>query len=226
MKQMKYMAALLLCAGIANASIITPNQVTFSGTYTGPIADAGTSLDNLIGGTESGLSGTPVDDGATAGGVTHTTGNLGDLWVTGAAGVDFLASADGTVQLDFDLGGAHDVKQAYIWGYYYFGDANTPTAIDVSYSTDGSTFSNTESITMALPLAADTPVNAVELNNALVGTTHVRFLFTDNGYDIGTGGDRIGLGEVAFGTIPEPATFGLVAIFGGATLFIRRKLKI
>ncbi len=41
-----------------------------------------------------------------------------------------------------------------------------------------------------------------------------------------TGDTWTGLREVGFEAIPEPATLGMVAVFGGAILFIRRKLMI
>ena len=40
----------------------------------------------------------------------------------------------------------------------------------------------------------------------------------------GTGPDH--LGQLTFEAIPEPATMGLVAVFGGGILFVRRKLGI
>ena len=60
---------------------------------------------------------------------------------------------------------------------------------------------------------------------------YVQLSITDNSVgfqDITGGGDRVGLSEVRFASevIPEPATLGLMAVFGGSVLFIRRRLMI
>ena len=48
---------------------------------------------------------------------------------------------------------------------------------------------------------------------------------TDNGGYTSAGGIFIDNLTVDISTIPEPATFGLVGVFGAATLFIRRRMK-
>ncbi|MDF7824031.1 hypothetical protein P4B35_08400 [Pontiellaceae bacterium B12227] len=42
----------------------------------------------------------------------------------------------------------------------------------------------------------------------------------------GTAPTVAGIGGVTFDTIPEPATLGLVAVFGGSVLFIRRRIML
>jgi hypothetical protein len=210
-------AALALTVGLgvaANAAIIVPITATSTGTST-QNGDAGTALVNLVNG--SGLSGTPIDDQGNAGGITHGT-DLSQLWVTANNGSDFFEPAPGTVQIDFDLGGSYDLTDSYIWGYGYFGTSNSASAITVSYSTDGTTFSNAEDIT--LPSGTVTEAQSSTLN-ALAGATHVRFLLTDN---LGSG-DRVGLGEVRFGgtaAVPEPSSAALLGL-GGIALILRRR---
>lgn len=228
LKLMKYMVATLAIGfhATANAAIIVPTAVTSTGGASEP-GDAGTSLSSLING--NGLSGTPTDDGTTAGGITHG-GTLTDHWVTtdpGAGGGDYFADVAGTLQLDFVLGGSFDLTTAYIWGYGFSSInamKNSATVIDVSYSSDGTTFTNTETINISLPTATTTPVDVSALN-APTGTTHVRFLFTDNGFDGTPGGDRTGLGEVRFGgtiSVPEPSSTALLGL-GALALILRRR---
>lgn len=211
-------AALALTVGLgaaANAAIITPITATSTGTSV-QNGDAGTALVNLVNG--SGLSGTPIDDQGNAGGITHGT-ELSQLWVTSANGPDFFEPAPGTVQIDFDLGGSYDLTDSYIWGYGYFGTSNSASAITVSYSTDGTNFSNAEDITLPSSTVTDAQSNTL---NALAGSTHVRLLLTDN---LGAG-DRVGLGEVRFGgtvsAVPEPSSAALLGL-GGVALILRRR---
>lgn len=212
-------AALALTLGLtaaSNAAIITVASVTSTGSST-QTGDAGTALINLING--SGLTGGTHSDALTGSWVTTDSSGAG-------GGADFFEAggigATNTVQLDFDLGGSFNLTSTDIWGYSFFGTTNTATAITVSYSTDGTNFSGAENIT--LPQTSVAAVQAVQSNalTGLAGTTHVRFLFTDN-----NGGNRVGLGEVQFdgvaaSAVPEPSSTALLGL-GGLALILRRR---
>ena len=55
----------------------------------------------------------------------------------------------------------------------------------------------------------------------LADVTDVRFTVVDN-----WGGDRVGLSEVRFVAIPEPATLGLIGTFSVGILFMRRRFMV
>lgn len=223
MKNIKIYAALaatLALGASANAAVLVPTSVVNSPGSQAETGDAGSSLASLIDG--SGLTGGVTDTG----GATHST-TLADFWVTtdpGAGGGDyFVDKTAAPLSLDFTLAAASNVGRIIIWGYDpgFGADAieNTATAATISFSTDGTNFGSATNVTFSAsggPQTADF--------STFTGATQVRVEFTDNGFDgVGLGGDRVGLGEVRFSTVPEPSSMALLGLGGIALLRRRRK---
>lgn len=228
MKTLKLLTLSMGLAGAAGAAVITPISATSTGTANEP-GDVGTALVNLING--SGITGVIQDDD-TGGGATHATSDLNNFWVTtdpadnGSPGGGYFDDVTGTLQLDFDLGGGFDVTRILFWGYDpgFGADAteNTPTDILVSFSTDGLAFGSGQTIN---PNLGSGPAQSFTVAGAPSNTTHVRFLINANGHDgVGSGGDRVGFGEVRFGgePVPEPSSAALLTL-GGLALIMRRR---
>ena len=195
MKALKYMVALLVCAAISNAQVITPASVTFTGT-----AAEFAPFDNethIIDG--SGLS-TNVLTISNLTTVTHSGGSA-EKWATtdpGGFPSDFFAATSDSVIFEFTLGATYtDIDTLVSWPYHDGG--NNISLVDLYFSTDGGTTTDsTQTVAVAYvpggglaSLSALTPVTA----------NHITMVVTDNHYNVGNpgfGGDRTGLGEIRF----------------------------
>lgn len=147
----------------------------------------------------SGLSATPTVTNLG----THAEAGLGNTaWVTEGTSTDYFSNHSAPV-LTCTLPGGRNITELVIWPYNFFaGTANGNEAkiFDVAFSTDGTTFTNTVTVTSPTPLVS----NGLRLP---LGTplfaTHVRVTITDNHYLAAAGGDRVGLGEIRFVATPE-----------------------
>ncbi len=203
-------------ASLANAATFyTPVGITSStsGSDFFPVA-------NLIQGPGVGFSAVSPHDFAGAG------GDAAFAWVTGAPGgfpSDYIAVAGGPV-LVIDLGAVVPLDEISTWGYNT-DNANGVSAFSLRFSTTG-TFSGgaVESFTSA---ASHVTRDSHPFANGTQNARYVEFTVTDNYFSNGgfgppAGGDRVGLGEIAFAVpVPEPST----AFLGGVALLglLRRR---
>lgn len=67
---------------------------------------------------------------------------------------------------------------------------------------------------------------ATRLKQTTTGTFSDDIITIHSDRYLGTDGDRAGIAGFKITTIPEPGTLGMVAVFGGGILFIRRKLML
>jgi hypothetical protein len=219
-------STLLLLAGAAfagragAASIVTPSGIS----HTGTAVEFFTTEANLING--NGLSGTPTL--ANYGTITHGPADAGNAWVTNdpaPAGGDFFADSGGaTVVFDMSFGQLHPFTDLVFWGYH-FGSANgnEARAFQLEFSSNGGgTFG--APVLVASPLSAFAVANPLTLS--LGGTFNadfVRLTVLDNHFGgSAAGGDRVGLGEIRFIAVPEPAT-ALLGSLGLLGLLRRRR---
>ena len=214
MKKTPYIVA-LLCAGasLASAAVFyTPVSITStnSAAYF-PIA-------RLHSGPGVGYSAAAPHDGIP-----------GDTWVTDAPGgfpSDYIAVAGAPI-LVIDLGSNFFLSEISTWGYTT-GNANGVSAFSLRFATAAE---GPGGFGTSIPgqggfsaLLSDITRDSHPLSP--VTARWVEFTATDNYYSNGgfgppPGGDRVGLGEIAFAVIPEPSTalLGGVALFG----FLRRR---
>jgi hypothetical protein len=212
-------AALALPATALHADLITPVSVTQTGTATD---DAANNLDteaNMING--SGLSAPLASDGSNLGTVSHAAIVLtapGNGWATIDAGPpagDWFAPGenDGTVIFEYALDDLYSVDSFAAWGYH-FGTANGNSISDVTldFSTDGGT-STDSSQTIAVPLPGTFNLASIVALTP-VDANHITMTVNDNHFNVGGGGDRVGIAEIRFtGTvIPEPSTLALLGV--------------
>lgn len=215
MKKTSVLLALLCgAASLANAAtFITPVSVTSSNSVAYfPIA-------NLIEGPGVGYGAAEPHDGAGAG---HT-------WVTNAPGgfpSNYIAAAGAPI-LVFDLGGDFLLTEISTWGYTT-ANANGVQTFDLRFATEAQGITNFGS-----PQTGFTALlsDITRDSHALVPVTarFVEFTATSNYFTApgdgsgGTlaGGDRVGLGEVAF-AIPEPSA---VALGGLALIGLLRRRR-
>lgn len=146
----------------------------------------------------------------------------GLTWVTnapnGGTGDYFNPLPSPTPRLVFDLGSVVPLNEISIWGY---ADTNGNGLISADLR-----FSETTTFTGAVTSISGItqPVTPRQsFSFADVNARYVEFVPTDNLFGIAPpGGDRVGMGEVAFAVpVPEPST-SLLALLGIAGL-IRRK---
>lgn len=94
-------------------------------------------------------------------------------------------------ELIFTLPDASTVKTLYFWSYWGGINARSVTAFDISFSTDGVTYSTPSTITIATPFDGATEVFDL---GTQANVTHVKF------NNLRNGGDSLaGIGEVRFG---------------------------
>lgn len=147
----------------------------------------------------------------------------GLTWVTnapnGGTGDYFSPTPTPGPRLVFDLGSSVTLNEISIWGYAD-GNGNGLISADLRFS-DTPTFSGTP-VSISGIIQDTAPRQSFALPE--VTAQYVELVPTDNLFGIAPpGGDRVGMGEVAFAVpIPEPSTaaFTLVGVVG---LFRRRR---
>lgn len=182
-------------------TIITPSAATSA---TGNLS--GRPIGETING--SGLSG--VGDILEQ---THAvnSGNSGLYWIGNLAGAS----------LEFGLPGASAVDAVHLWSYSRTGEIDRGIqSFDISFSTDGgSNFGTPISISGVLIETYPDPIEVQSFNFApQTGVTDIRI------NNIVNHGDPtyVGLSEIRFSAVPEPAPLALLGL-GGLWLLARRR---
>jgi hypothetical protein len=151
------------------------------------------------------------------------------LWVTAAPGgfpSDFIVAA-GEPVLTFDLGSNTSINAIHTWGYSV-SNANGVKDFSLRFATDaegtGGFGTSITSNPMLSMLIDDVSMQTNEFGavtaryvEMTVHSTHI----TNGGNGPPAGGDRVGLGEVAF-SVPEPSSV-LLGFLGLAGLAFRRR---
>jgi hypothetical protein len=202
MKSLSLIAALVGAASIANAaSFITPVGVT------SPNSTAFYALNNLIQGPGVGYGATEPHDGF-GGGPDYA-------WVTtdpGGYPSDYIAAAGAPI-LIFDLGADYLLTEISTWGYTTTND-NGVSLFDLRFATAAQGVGNFGSPQTGFT-AGKSEVTRDSHPLVPVLARYVEFTAVDN-YFVApgtTGGDRVGLAEVAF-VVPEPSA----TLLGGMAL--------
>ena len=159
-------------------------------------------------------------------------GGGGYTWVTNASGNDYYDAGGGigpTPIILFDLGSDVLLSEISTWGY---ADSNANGASDFSlrFATSaqglggfGATIADQTGFVagFAYGLRDSNPLTTN------VTARYVEMTITDNYFGSAPGGqpggDRVGLGEVAFAQIPEPSSLALVGLAGLGLLRRRRR---
>ncbi len=133
-------------------------------------------------------------------------------------------ASDAATTLTFDLGAAYELESLVLWngaeawaGVYY--NNRGLESFTMSFSTDNVTFG--DAVAVDPTIIGEIPDFAAE-TFAIPNVTAQYVMFSD--LVNGGGGGYAEISEVKFVAVPEPATFGMVALFGGGILFIRRRL--
>jgi len=150
-------------------------------------------------------------------------------WVTGAPGgysSNFIEAA-GEPVLTFDLGSDKPINRIHIWGYSIT-NANGVQDFSLSFATDAEGTDGFGTSITSNPLLSLLIDDASMQTNGF-GAVTARYVemtvhsnyFSNGGFGPPAGGDRVGLGEVAF-SIPEPSSV-LLGFLGLAGLAFRRR---
>ncbi|MEX2212735.1 MAG: hypothetical protein WD768_01320 [Phycisphaeraceae bacterium] len=194
----------------ANASAVT--FYTISGVTSATSGTDFFAAANLIQGVGVGFSASAPHD---------RTSSL--TWVTAGNGADYFAALPNPrPRLVFDLGADTELNEISLWGYANT-NANGVRTFDLRFATaaDGPAGLGTSILynpSFTLASQSETLRQSFEFNKLIA--RYVEILPTDNFRGFGfltPGGDRVGLGEVAFAVpVPEPTTAmcGLVALSG------------
>ena len=206
----------MLATGVVNAATFYP----ISGVSSSNSAEH-FSLNNLIAGSGSGFDAADPHNALNGAGVGATR------WVTNDPnGAGDYYGAAGAPVLIFDLGSDVSLSEISTWGYDV---GNTNGAKDYSLrfatSADGTGgFGSSITYSPTFEAAFDDTTRDSEAFSQTVTARYVEMTITDNwrGFQGAlAGGDRVGLGEVAFAT-PEPSSTALLGL-GGLALILRRK---
>lgn len=159
----------------------------------------------------------------------------GGTWYTNDPGgfpSDYIAVNPGPEYIWLDLGANTLLGEISFWGYAAT-NANGMRDFNVSFATDaeggagglGDEAYGTSILTNPAFAAIQDPVPRQSFTFTPLTARYVRVEATSTFFNqpgAGAGGDRLGIGEIAFATIPEPsaALFGLIA---GCLIFFRRR---
>lgn len=152
----------------------------------------------------------------------------GSRWVTDAPGgfpADYIAIA-GMPVLTLDLGQNRLLSEISIWGYAS-DNANGVSAFSLRFATDadglGGFGTSIAFNPTYFPAIGDIVRQSFSFGQSFsdryVEFTAVDNFFSNGGFGPPPGGDRVGLGEIAFQAVPEPSTWflmatGLIGVFG------------
>ena len=215
MKYMKYMLAVLACAGIANAELINLSDASLEASFSGSFGTPESGW-NTFGSAQSAVQ---VDSGFWAIGNNHGANAVYAVNIGDADG----GSIYQTVELDA--------------GVTYRFTAAIAQAASVNKNdgrsalvvfTDGFGSLEAQTTGVVANQSGTFVDDYVEYTPTATGLYNVGM--RNRGVVVGSGANNgestIFFDNARLEVIPEPATMGLVAVFGGAVLFIRRRLMI
>ncbi len=168
-----------------------------------------------------------------------TLGAADGNWVTADdAGfpADYIEQV-GMPVLTFDLGSDVPLNEISAWGYSS-GNSNGVSEFTLSFATDAEGAGNGSVAAGPFVMAGDRAVGSNDdtmrqsFGFDLVTARYVDMTVTDNFFvapgdgsnDTVPGGDRVGLGEVAFELVPEPSS-GLLLLLGCLAMLLRRRRR-
>lgn len=216
-KSLLIISAVISSAMVASASHVLISPVSATTTTTGDLWP----VSNLVQGPGSGFGAADPHD--------RIAGGAANLWVTGAPGgfpSDFIAVA-GEPVLTFDLGGDSAINAIHTWGYSTT-NANGVKDFSLRFATAadglggfGTSISSNPMLSMLIDdTAMQTNGFGAVTARYVEMTVHSTYI-TNGGNGPPAGGDRVGLGEVAF-SVPEPSAI-LLGFLGLAGLTLRRR---
>lgn len=217
--------ALCLAAAASRADVISPVSVS---QQQGLVDSVNYNPIRLING--SGLIAGPHPQ-------SHLLGTP-HAWATNGSSPDYFVNGPQPILL-FDLGEDHFINGVFLWNMNN-GSANSTRngvrLFDLGFATEaegpagiGSTIAGVSNLLAAQ--AADSDPNPIARQDISLGGTviarYVRMTITDNYFGLGhgtTGGDRVGMAEIAFSAtpVPEPASASLSFVGGIAVLLFSR----
>ncbi|SHI81999.1 PEP-CTERM protein-sorting domain-containing protein [Rubritalea squalenifaciens DSM 18772] len=210
------LATLTLASLSHGAVLITPISVVSDTDATDTYKATVGLIDN------AGLSGSA--DFANYTTITHSNTSNDSLgWVTAdpaPGGGDYFADGPGNPVLTFDLGGEYTLTDFVYWGYSNGGTGNEAKDFTIEFSVGGGAYGNAVNFSQTTALGAGTPET---VNFSAINADSVRITITDNYFGVGSGGDRVGLGEVKFVSVPEPSSTALLGLAGISLLARRRR---
>jgi len=245
------MSALLAVATVSQAALISPTNTVL---YTGAGSlNGGTTFVEVPGSHE--IANT-FDLTGIQGGAPLTTASIHDPYTSATGGRIRNANAGGgghQASIILNLGGAFEIDGLALWNGNENDNRSTVTvanrdktgrgwasavvftSIDngANWVSQGSYSFTRESFDDLGYAPGDTPAPGdfigatgdvtaqVKSWTAVAGVTDIRLDITNHG-----GGNIINYNEIGVSAIPEPATLGMVAVFGGGILFIRRRFMI
>ena len=184
-------------------------------------------MSNLIQGSGVGFDATAPHD--------KLAGGADGNWVTDAPGgfpSDYIAVV-GKPVITLDLGADRLLSEISVWGYQST-NANGVSSFSLRFATDADG-AGAFGVSIAykpgfFPVNDDIARQGFQFSQN-VTARHVEFTAEDNFFIApgdgsggeAPGGDRVGLGEIAFEIIPEPATLSLLVAIGSLMLLRRKR---
>jgi hypothetical protein len=216
-KTITTLALILTSAAISSASHVLISPVSATTTTTGDLWP----VSNLVQGPGVGFDANdPHNQLGSAG---------GSRWVTAAPGgfpSDFIVAA-GEPVLTFDLGSNTSINAIHTWGYSV-SNANGVKDFSLRFATDADGTGGFGTSITSNPILSML-IDDVSMQTNEFGVVNARYVemtvhstyYSNGGNGPPAGGDRAGLGEVAF-SVPEPSSV-LLGFLGLAGLAFRRR---
>lgn len=174
----------------------------------------------------SGTLGSLVDtDGATT--TASVTWNSAGVWGDADANTDATAGVGDAQLARGYLDDGNPGNQVATWTVTGIGYANYDVVLYLSTDTNGDTYlpfdvNGTSNSVTASPKSQYTSPNWDGSNTIIISGLTGDLTVTGLNRD---GGNRGSVGGFQIVQVPEPATLGMVALFGGGILFIRRRMS-
>jgi hypothetical protein len=232
-KTISMMTSCLMIAGAAQAAVIAYDNFATDGALDGSSGGSGFS-DSWSGGSYTVSTGVVNGSGASFRTLSTEFGSTGEVWMSFDA-VRNSGSSYGFVSL-FDGGTERLIVGDWFgqdeWSMEVKGGSRYNTSIDnsgtyrtavvkLSLDTGGVDLWVGDDAVTAIDITAAADISAT--GATLAGVDSIRI---GNGMDVSVGGLILGDTYQDVNAIPEPATLGLIGVFGGGLLFIRRRFSI
>lgn len=221
----------ILATGMASAAttIVVPTSITLAndaGNWTG---NGGTNR-TIQNGAANWFNGTGLSDAS----IVETGDPVPSVFPTHAYGNESRIRSGAPMsplpQLTIALGAGYDLSALVLWNHGEGATTGTESdrgfsTLTISFSTDGTTFTNPENLSFAKGPQGAAPIAAqvVDFSAPFVGATHVRFSDIQTFAGTPASGTHLqNIAELRFVAIPEPSSAALLGL-GVLGLFARRR---
>lgn len=160
--------------------------------------------------------------------------DVSQVQIVDVSGLGDIANKDWSLSVDVAAIGTVDYAQFALFGFNELWDGDSGAQVDLVTQTIGDVFQNGSATKIAQRNAANFNLGSAyktlslsQANGALLSDyNYLAVVLTAEVAASNNDAHAVAWDNVSLTVIPEPATMGLVCLFGGSVLFIRRRFMI